>query len=81
VLGLMRTLYVLSAADQGPVFMRYGYLSTTQSQLIAEEVAALCAEVWPHALNLVHSFGIPQSFFGPIASNWIEYNSWANVQQ
>jgi acyl-CoA oxidase len=60
---------------------RYGHLSTTQSQLIAEEVAALCAEVWPHALNLVHSFGIPQSLLGPIASNWIEYNSWANVQQ
>jgi acyl-CoA oxidase len=58
---------------------RYGYLSPAQSQLIAEEVSALCAELRPQALNLVNSFGIPQSLLGPIASDWIEYNSWENV--
>ncbi|KAH8932954.1 hypothetical protein BDL97_18G006000 [Sphagnum fallax] len=79
VLGLLRTLYMLSAVDEGPAFLRYGYLSPAQSQLIAEEVSALCAELRPQALNLVNSFGIPQSLLGPIASDWIEYNSWENV--
>ncbi len=59
---------------------RCGLLSPTQSQLVSEEVTALCAEIRPQALNLVNSFGIPQTLLGPIAFDWVEYNSWANVQ-
>jgi acyl-CoA oxidase len=58
---------------------RYGYLTPRQSQLIHTEVATLCGELRPEALNLVDSFGLPQSFLGPIASDWVEYNSWKNV--
>jgi acyl-CoA oxidase len=80
VLGLLRSLYVLSAADEGPVFLRYGYLLPNQSQLISTEVASLCGELRPQAVNLVDAFGIPQAFLGPIAFDWVEYNSWNNVQ-
>ncbi|CAM6056660.1 unnamed protein product [Sphagnum tenellum] len=80
VLGLLRKLYVLSTAEESPVFLRCGLLSPTQSQLVSEEVTALCAEIRPQALHLVNSFGIPQTLLGPIACDWVEYNSWANVQ-
>ncbi|XP_024393119.1 acyl-coenzyme A oxidase 3, peroxisomal [Physcomitrium patens] len=80
VLGLLRSLYVLSAADEGPVFLRYGYLLPKQSQLISTEVASLCGELRPQAVNLVDAFGIPQAFLGPIAFDWVEYNSWNNVR-
>ncbi|KAL3683937.1 hypothetical protein R1sor_001959 [Riccia sorocarpa] len=80
ILGLLRSLYVLSVVDESPVFLRYGLLSSTQSQIIHQEVAALCRELRPHALALVESLGIPRDFLGPIASDWIEYNSYKNEQ-
>lgn len=79
VLGLLRSLYVLSSADETPVFLRYGYLSPKQSQVIRTEVATLCGDLRPQALNLVDAFGIPEPFLGPIAFDWVEYNSWSNV--
>ncbi|KAG0599354.1 hypothetical protein M758_12G146000 [Ceratodon purpureus] len=79
VLGLLRTLYVLSEADEGAVFLRYGFLSPEQSQLIHREVAVICGELRPQTLHLIDSFGIPQPFLGPIAYDWVEANSWNNV--
>eukprot|EP00249_Psilotum_nudum_P005913 c19319_g1_i1 orf=197-2248(+) len=79
-LGLLRSLYALTIVDEQIVFLRYSYLTPQQSQAIHGEVTKLCAEIRPVALPLVDSFGIPQMFLGPIASDWIEYNSWANVQ-
>ena len=58
---------------------RYGYLSPEQAQPVHREVAALCTELRPQALNLVDAFGIPQPFLGAIACDWVEYNSWQNV--
>lgn len=58
---------------------RYGFLSSEQSQLIHAEVPVLCAELRPHTLHLVDSFGIPPAFLGPIAFDWVEANSWHNV--
>jgi len=80
VLELIRSLYVLSSTDEAPVFLRYGYLSPKQSQLIRTQVATLCGELRPQALALVDAFGIPEPFLGPIAFDWVEYNSWSNVQ-
>ncbi|KAG0576315.1 hypothetical protein KC19_5G071100 [Ceratodon purpureus] len=79
VLGLLRTLSVLSGVDEEPVFLRYGFLSPEQSQLIHREVPAVCAELRPHTLHLVDSFGIPQPFLGLIAYDWVESNAWDNV--
>ncbi|BBN04025.1 acyl-CoA oxidase [Marchantia polymorpha subsp. ruderalis] len=79
VLGLLRSLYVLSVIDESPVFLRYGLLTSTQSQIIHQEVAALCGELRPHALALVDSLGIPLDLLGPIASDWVEHNSYKNV--
>ena len=58
---------------------RYGFLSPEQSQLIHREVPAVCAELRPHTLHLVDSFGIPQPFLGLIAYDWVESNAWDNV--
>lgn len=58
---------------------RYGLLSSSQSQRIHQEVASACFELRPHALSLVDSFGIPLELLGPIASDWVEYNSWKHV--
>lgn len=79
VLGLLRTLSVLSEVDEEPVFLRYGFLSPEQSQVIHREMGALCGELRPHTLHLVDSFGIPQPFLGPIAYDWVESNSWDNA--
>lgn len=79
VLGLLRTLYVLAVIDESPAFLRYGLLSSTQSQILHHEVALVCSEIRPHALSLVDSFGIPLELLGPIASDWVEYNSWKHV--
>jgi len=81
ILGLLRTTYALTTLEEDISFLRYGYLSPQQSQMIRKEIAKLCDELRPHALALVDSFGIPQPYLSPIAFDWIEANSWAAVQQ
>lgn len=76
VLGLLRTLYVLVNLEEDISFLRYGYLTPRQSQVIQKEVGDLCKELRPHALALVNSFGIPQPYLSPIAFDWVEANSW-----
>lgn len=61
------------------IICRYGYLSPKQAQPVHREVATLCTELRPHALNLVDAFGIPKPFLGAIGFDWVEYNSWENV--
>ncbi|KAJ7546644.1 hypothetical protein O6H91_08G048700 [Diphasiastrum complanatum] len=79
ILALLRSLFVLVLLDEEPVFLRYEYLSPQQSRAIQEEISKLCSEIRPYSLALVDSFGFPSSFLGPIASDWIEANSWKNV--
>ncbi|XP_045811074.1 acyl-coenzyme A oxidase 3, peroxisomal-like [Trifolium pratense] len=80
VLGLLRSLYALISVDEDAAFLRYGYLSTENASAVRKEVPKLCAELRPHALALVNSFGIPDAFLSPIAYNWIESNSWSIAQ-
>eukprot|EP01018_Ginkgo_biloba_P000656 Gb_13273 [translate_table: standard] len=80
VLGLLRAMYALITLEEDISFLRYGYLSSQQSQVIRKEVAKLCNDLRPHALALVDSFGIPQPYLSPIAFDWIEANSWAEAQ-
>ncbi|KAJ1415823.1 Acyl-CoA oxidase, C-terminal [Sesbania bispinosa] len=61
-------------------FLRYGYLSTENASAVRKEVPKLCAELRPHALALVSSFGIPDAFLSPIAYNWVDSNSWSSAQ-
>jgi acyl-CoA oxidase len=81
VLGLLRTLSVLSQVDEEPVFLRHGFLSAEQAQVIHGEVAAICGELRPQTLHLVDAFGIPQPFLGPIAFDWVKSNSWDHVNK
>lgn len=76
VLGLLRSLYAVTCMDEDAAFLRYGYLSTENSSAVRKEMPKLCAELRPHALALVSSFGIPDAFLSPIAYNWVDSNSW-----
>ncbi|KAJ4850819.1 Acyl-coenzyme A oxidase 3, peroxisomal [Turnera subulata] len=64
--------------EEGDTFLRYGYLSAENAAAVREEVSNLCRELRPHALALVSSLGIPDSFLGPIAFDYIEANSWSS---
>ncbi|CAI5961359.1 unnamed protein product [Closterium sp. NIES-65] len=81
VLTLLTTVFAMVTVDEDPVFLRYGYVSTEQGQAIHDEVALLCKEVRPHALPLVHAFGLPGHLLGPIAFDWVDFESWKNVEQ
>jgi len=80
VLGLLRSLYAVISVDEDATFLRYGYLSTESASAVRKEVPKLCAELRPHALALVSSFGIPDAFLSPIAYNWVDSNSWSSSQ-
>ncbi|KAK7312847.1 hypothetical protein VNO77_37030 [Canavalia gladiata] len=80
VLGLLRSLYAVTCVDEDAAFLRYGYLSTENASAVRKEVPKLCAELRPHALALVSSFGIPDAFLSPLAYNWIDSNSWSSSQ-
>ncbi|KAJ8763753.1 hypothetical protein K2173_003535 [Erythroxylum novogranatense] len=79
-LGLVRSMYALICLEEDAAFLRYGYLSTESAAAIRTEVAKLCGELRPHALALVNSFGIPDTFLSPIAYNWIDANSWSELK-
>lgn len=78
VLGLLRSMYALVSIEEDSSFLQYGYLSRDSFAAVRKEVMRLCNELRPHALGVVSSFGIPDSFLSPIAFDWIEANSWAS---
>ncbi|KAL0910343.1 hypothetical protein M5K25_021316 [Dendrobium thyrsiflorum] len=78
VLELLRSMYALICIEEDASFLRYGYLSLSNAAAVRKEVMKLCGNVRPHALALVNSFGIPDSFLSPIAFDWIEANSWTS---
>lgn len=71
-------MYALICIEEDASFLRYGYLSLSNAAAVRKEVMVLCRDVRPHALAVVNSFGIPDSFLSPIAFDWIEANSWAS---
>ncbi|KAF9588179.1 hypothetical protein IFM89_007868 [Coptis chinensis] len=81
ILGLLRSIYALVSLEEDASFLRYGYLSTENAAAVRKEVTKLCSELRPHALAVVSSFGIPDSFLSPIAYDWIAANSWSSLQQ
>lgn len=81
VLGLLRSMYALISIEEDSSFLRYGYLSPGNSAAVRKEVIKLCSDLRPHALGIVSSFGIPDSFLGPIAFDWVEANLWGSPNQ
>ncbi|KAJ1690797.1 hypothetical protein LUZ63_014952 [Rhynchospora breviuscula] len=79
ILGLLRSMYAMTCIDEVASFLRYGSLSVDNAAVVRKEVMALCTDLRPHALAIVSSFGIPDSFLSPIAFDWIEANSWSNL--
>ncbi|KAJ4846940.1 hypothetical protein Tsubulata_011499, partial [Turnera subulata] len=83
---LQLTIEAEEGISAGPIkeddtFMRYGHLSAKNAATVREEVTKLCSELRPHALALVSSFGIPDSFLAPIAFDWVEANSWSSKKK
>jgi acyl-CoA oxidase len=58
-------LYALSTieAERG-WFQEHGKLSSTRSKAVIKAVNALCAELRPHASELVEAFGVPEASLG-----------------
>jgi acyl-CoA oxidase len=58
-------LYALSTieADRG-WFQEHGRLSSTRSKAVIKAVNTLCAELRPHAADLVEAFGVPENALG-----------------
>ncbi|KAG0449348.1 hypothetical protein HPP92_027388 [Vanilla planifolia] len=79
VLGLLRCMYALICVEEDASFLRYGILSPSNAASVRKEVMKLCSEIRPQALAIVDSFGIPDSFLGPIAFDWIQANSWSET--
>ena len=56
----VRDLAVLSVVEGDRAWwLEHGFLSADESKAVVAEVNALCAELRPHALDLVAGFGIP----------------------
>ncbi|KAJ4770207.1 Acyl-coenzyme A oxidase [Rhynchospora pubera] len=79
VMGLLRSMYVMTCIDETASFLQYGHLSVDNAAAVRKEVMALCTDLRPHALAIVSSFGIPDSYLSPIAFDWIEANTWGNL--
>lgn len=78
-MGLLRSMYALICIEEDASFLRYGHLSPSNDALVRKEVMKLCSDLRPHALAIISSFGIPDSFLAPLAFDWIEANSWSHV--
>ena len=80
---MLEKLFLLSACDW--ISQDLGWLLT--NKIIANKtgrdlpiyVRSLCAELGPHALSLIDSFGIPEHMrHAPIAGDWEKYNETDN---
>jgi len=69
VLSLLRSLYALSSVEENlDWYLEAGYVESSKSKAIRNEVNELCKEVRPHAQGLVDAFGIPDALLqAPIA--------------
>lgn len=65
--------------DEDASFLRYGQLTVDNVAAVRTEIMKLCGELRPHALALVSSLGIPDSFLSPLAFDWIEANTWSAI--
>lgn len=81
VLGLLRSMYVMTCIDESASFLRYGYLSRDNVATVRKEVMTLCSNLRPHVLAIVSSFGIPDAFLSPLAFDWIEANALSSSSQ
>jgi acyl-CoA oxidase len=80
---MLEKLFLLSACDW--ISQDLGWLLTNKiishktGSALPIYVRSLCAELGPHALSLIDSFGIPEHMrHAPIAGDWAKYNETDN---
>jgi acyl-CoA oxidase len=80
VLTLLFRLYVCTCIERDlPFFLCEQLLAPETGKAVADTARALCAQVAPHALTLVESFGYPDHIISaPINNDWVEYNVYDN---
>lgn len=71
ILSLLRSLYALSTIEADlDWYLESGYVESSKSKAIRNEVNELCEEVRPHAGGLVDAFGIPDALLqAPIGTD------------
>ena len=80
---ILEKLFVLSACDWISEdlgwFVTHKVLSKKTGRDLSKRMIELCAEIGPHALSLIDSFGIPEHMrHAPIAGDWEKYNETDN---
>ena len=67
VLGTLCSLHALARIeDERGFYQEHGRLSSPRSKSVLRAVNQLCAEIRPHALDLVDAFGVPDQWSGTI---------------
>lgn len=82
LVGLLRVcgaLHTARTVDEQGVFVRCGALSSAEAQKVHDNVQLFCAELRPHVLALVDSFGYPPHLLAPIAFDYVAHNSKARL--
>ncbi|KAA8496155.1 Acyl-coenzyme A oxidase 3, peroxisomal [Porphyridium purpureum] len=70
VLQMLSSLYALDTVDRSPSFLRLSCISQAEASVVRHAKRRRCAELAPHSMDLVNSFGIPDHLLGPIAGDW-----------
>merc|ERR1712046_431834 len=80
VLNKVLHLHLLSTVEKDlPPFLSAGLLNASQADSVLNINRRLCAELAPHSLALIESFGLPEEMLqSPIAADWIGYNAYDN---
>merc|ERR1719249_135757 len=80
VLNKVLHLHLLSTLEKDlPTFLSAGLLNASQADSVLNINRRLCAELAPHSLALIESFGLPEEMLqSPIASDWVGYNAYDN---
>jgi len=80
VLNKVLHLHLLSTLEKDlPTFMSAGLLNPSEADSVLTINRRLCAELAPHSLALIESFGLPEEMLqSPIASDWVGYNAYDN---
>merc|ERR1712215_445506 len=80
VLNKVLHLHLLSTLEKDlPTFLSAGLLNAAQAESALTINRRLCAELAPHSLALIESFGLPEEMLqSPIAADWVGYNAYDN---
>ncbi|GAM25056.1 hypothetical protein SAMD00019534_082310 [Acytostelium subglobosum LB1] len=75
-MSLLVSLMGLVIIEKDTWFVKHQFISVDQSDAISNEIADLCREVVPLAVDLCEAFGFNQLTTAPIGRDWIQHNKY-----